>query len=719
MSIQEILLPEKKEICYNINYMSTEGKETVDPHELERQEGAVLLRSYLAKYGESLRRYAQDASLAVEVIAPERKGKDQPESWAIDLEQGTIYADPAWFASRGYSPADIDFAISHEVEHFRELRELLHEPGGHSVWQQHRARVKAKQSLFVLDDILDNIRVDRAVMDRRPSKRETGRDLRARLQPQDLTQYPKHLQFAQAILREATVPGERCNTDPAVRTAIETLEEMRAKDSRSVIDLLGDPSLPPSKRLALQERLFEPLYEQFFQEDVREKRQQGGQGGEGTPTPGQGSAQGTAEGSDPSASSGPSGGTDGAGGGREKEGKGTKAKKKKRSWWPFGKGKKDDGKGEKAPTPPAKPGGTASVPSDEELFKDAYDKVMAQSPQPFSQNDLEKTIDAYARKRGLDKTPAEQAELAYAAEHGVTAEDLRAYRALFQKVAALQNPETQETVLEELRAIFRRIIAERTKIVQRPHTPTTDGEILINPAQAYADMRAGKEETEAWMTFRAKERPGESIGAFDVILVADGSQSMNDGVKKNAQRLCAILLTESLREFTEELKERRTQLLPDLQVRTALRIFGVGGSSHVVLKELSPELTERERCHFAKALGESFTGSTPDFLPLEAILRDTPEEEWEEVRTKKLRKIIIVLTDGESYAPNLTDNAVARTMRACAALREKGAKVIALGMTTEARAVEMTYAPDGQVVPKPEDTAAVLGRLLREVLSDL
>lgn len=701
--------------------MSVGPKESISSEERQGQEGTTLLRTYLAKYGDGLRRYAQDASLEVEVIKPERKGKDQPESWAIDLEKGTIYADPEWFAGREYTPADIDFAVSHEVEHFRELRELLSEPNGYKVWQRHRARMKAKQSLFVLDDILDNMRVDRAVMDRRPSKRETGRDLRARLQPQDLTKYPKHLQFAQAILREATVPGERCVVTDDVRAGIATLEAMRAKDGRSVIDLLGAPRLPPSKRLALQERLFEPLYEKFFQEDVQEQRKQGGQGAGrgGTPAPGQNSVRGTAEGTE---------GTDG---------NSAKAKKKKRSWWPFGpkanssgaasgqgKGKDDGKKGEKGPAPVAKPGGGAPVPSDDDLFKEAYDEILAQSPQPFSQKDLEKAVEAYARKHGLDKTPVEREEEEYAEEHGITpengltVEDLRVYRRLFEQVVALRNPATQESVLEELRAIFRRIIAERTKIVWRPHTPTTDGVILINPAQAYADVLAGKEETESGMTLRAKERPGESIGAFDIILVADGSQSMNEGAKKNAQRLCAVLLTESLQEFVEELEERQGTLDPSLQVRTALRAFGMGEGGHAVLKELSPELMEKERCHFAKALGDNFSGNTPDFLPLEAILRETPEEEWEAVRAGKLRKIIIVLTDGESYAPNLTDNAVVRTMQACAALREKGAKVVALGMTAAAKAVETTYAPDGQVVLRPEGTAVVLGKLLKEVLSE-
>lgn len=663
------------------------------------QDGATLLRAYLAKYEESLRRYAQDASLEVQVITPERKGKDQPESWAIDLEKGMIYADPEWFSEREYSPADIDFAISHEVEHFRELKELLNEPGGYRVWQQHRARVKAKRNLFVLDDILDNIRVDHAVMDRRPSKRMAGRDLRARLQPKDLTPYPKHLQFAQAILREATVPGEQCAVADDVRTAIAALEAMRAKDGRSVVDLLGDPRLPPSKRLALQEKLFEPVYEKFFREDVQEKRKkEGGKNEDGK----EGNEGGDTQGDDCV---------------EDKEGKEGKMKKKKRSWWPFGKGKKKSEEEKKeGAEPPAKPKGGSPMTADDDLFSDAYDEILAQSPQPFSQSDLEKAVEAYARKNGLDKTPAQRAEEAYAREHGVTVEDLRAYRALFQKVAALQNPETQETVLEELRAIFRRIIAERTKTVRKPHMPTAEGEILINPAQAYADILAGREETESWMTFRAKERPGESIGAFDVILIADGSHSMNDGAKKNAQRLCAVLLTESLREFVEELEERRGTLDPDLQVRTALRIFGMGEGGHAVLKELSPDLTEKERCHFAKALHENFTGNTPDFLPLEAILRETQEEEWEEVRAGKRRKIIIVLTDGESYAPDLTDNAVARTMLACAALREKGAKVVALGMTAAAQSVATTYAPDGQVVPRPEDTAAILGRLLKEFL---
>lgn len=665
-------------------------------------EGAALLRAYLEKYGESLRRYAQDASFEVQVIEQERKGKDQPESWAIDLEKGTIYADPVWFSERGYTPADIDFAISHEVEHFRELRELLSEPGGYKVWQGHRARVKAQRSLFVLDDILDNIRVDRAVMDRRPSKRATGRDLRARLQPKDLTQYPKHLQFAQTILREATVPGERCAVADDVRAAIAALEALRAKDGRSVVDLLGDPRLPPSKRLALQERLFEPVYEKFFREDVQEKRKkEGGKNEEGK----EGNEGGDTQGDDCV---------------EEKEGKEGKMKKKKRSWWPFGKGKKKSEEEKKeGAEPPAKPKEGSPMTADDDLFSDAYDEVLARSPQPFSQKDMEKTVEAYARHHGLDKTPIEQAEAAYAAEHGVTVEDLRAYRVLFQKVALLQSPASQDTVLEELRAIFRRIIAERTKTVRKPHMPTTEGEILVNPAQAYADVLAGREETESWMTFRAKERPGESIGAFDVILVADGSESMNDAPKKNAQRLCAVLLMESLREFAEELAEERARLAPDIAVRTALRIFGVEGSSHAVLKELSADLSERERCRFAKALGAAFTGSTPDFLPLETILRETQEEEWEEVRAGKRRKIIVVLTDGESYAPDLTDNAVARTMLACAALREKGAKVVALGMTAAAQTVATTYAPDGQVVPRPEDTAVVLGRLLKEFLEGI
>ena len=152
-----------------------------ESHENPAAGGSDSVSTYLKKYGDSLRRYAGDTSIWIEVITEEKRGKDQPESWAIDLEKGTIYADSKWFTDRGYTLSESSFAIRHEVEHFRELRDLLGEPDGYKIWRQHRARSKADRGLFVLDDILDNIRVDRAVKERTPTLRDIGTDLRPKI----------------------------------------------------------------------------------------------------------------------------------------------------------------------------------------------------------------------------------------------------------------------------------------------------------------------------------------------------------------------------------------------------------------------------------------------------------------------------------------------------------------------------------------------------------
>ena len=204
------------------------------------------------------------------------------------------------------------------------------------------------------------------------------------------------------------------------------------------------------------------------------------------------------------------------------------------------------------------------------------------------------------------------------------------------------------------------------------------------------------------MTFKIKERPGEKVGTFDAILVCDGSVSMNRSDKKQAQHIAAVLLTEALKEFSDELTDARDIMDPDMRVQSELRIFGIGEGGHSVLKALNTELTEKQRCHLAGILTKPFTSSTPDYCSLEDILNGTAVEEWQQVQEGKLRKIVIVLTDGDS------DNAV-RMQKAKTELLDKGAIVAVLGMAHAGATVDKN-------VEKVEQLAVVLGELLKSCL---
>lgn len=613
-------------------------------------------KEFFNRYDQSFRRYGAETSLSIEIIDPDLAGKGQPESWAIDLERGVIYADPKFFLKKEYELADSQFAIFHEVEHFREIRDLLNESDGYLTWQRHRKIIESDQGLHLFDNCLDDIRMNRTVVSR-ASSLETAKShlYQDKLFPEsDFRSLPRHLQFAYTILRESELPDQSCEVDEEVRLEIDNLHQIKDRLGRSVIDVTFDPRLLPSQRLKLQEQFFVPTFKRFRQEDLADR-----------------------QGQPPSSGSG-------------KGGQGIS-------------GDQNDGE--------TKPGGKALPGNAEDIFKEYYDDFFANSPDAaVSQNAINAILEQYAKDNGLDLPLESRNEAAYARAEGVSVQDLRSYRRLWEQVSALRDPETDELVIEQLRAIFRRIIAERTKPRNIPYAPQSEGEVLINPVQAYVDVLAGKEESEAWLTHRVEERPAEQFGQFDVTLICDRSISMQGGQKGQDQLCSAVLLMEALKEFSDELDEIQLNLEAHLRVRTEVRSFGVGGS-HDILKPLGSDLSERQRVAVAKALRE-LPGSTPDFLPLEDVLTSTSEDDWAQISSRELRKIVIPLSDGESADSG-------RTQRVLSQLREKGVAVAALGMGEDAGAIETTYAPDAQVVVNTKELAATLAKVLERFLEEL
>lgn len=602
--------------------------------------------------------YAHDASIEV---APPMPG----ESFAIDLEKGTMYTDINFFTEKGYSPDKCVFATCHELEHFKEMKELLSEKEGEKIWKRHNDKRRQKQRFNIMDNCFDDVKMNRSVLSHVPTLGHTKDNLyKENLFPAlDYTDVPKHLQFSYALLREAMIESESLKLDAEVRSEIDRLRGIKNENGVSLLDYASHPDTPMSTRLKLQEAFLEPVLEKLFEKDLKKKK--------------------------------------------EDEEKNDKASDKNKK----GEGKESDvdsknkddtqkSKQKSKSQPPKKP---------EDYFKKDYEKYHENNPQPVNQKQIEDAIKKYIDAQKDKKTIDQLTEEAYAKAEGVTYEELSEYRRFWQEIKNIKNPETDESVVEELRNVFRRIIAERKKPKLSSKLPEKEGDLLAFPAEAVVAIKSGSDDPEVWQTLEVKEKPKELYGNFDITFVGDRSGSMS-GQKAIEQRKAAALILESLKEFSDDVDKTHNDLTVDLHIRTECWSFG-DKEQVEVLKPLSKELTEKQRVHVFKTLADT-PGSTKDFLALEQIHASISAEDIEKIKTKKLKKIIIVTSDGQSDDSG-------RLQRSIQDLREKGITVVGVGITTDGEAVKSSYAPDGQVCKETADLPAVLGELLKRQLADL
>ncbi|MCC6934431.1 MAG: VWA domain-containing protein [Candidatus Yanofskybacteria bacterium] len=571
-------------------------------------------------------------------------------TFAVNLEKGILYIATEWFLERGYSEAEIPAYVLHEMEHMREADALVRTHGGLGVWREHGKRCKASRRFRILDNCVDDIKMNRTVMLRAPVQTETLLDFyRRRFNggTNDLSGAPRHLQFAYALLRLAMLPDEPVVVAPEVREALDELEALRGRSGRTALDIMTDPQVDMATRLTLQEKNVEPLFERLYERDRRERQPEK-----------PGDSQG---------------------------------------------GEKSGGEG----------GGEGDDP-----FASEYDRFDAQNPDgALSDDALGDAVDeadasgALARPRGGQLADAARdARSAYAREHGVSESELAAYRRFYDQLTALTDPETGRTVVDGLRDVFEQIISERERPRVVPKHPVIHGHRLSRPAQAHIAARTGDRHPSVWETVERKEKKGELYGDVDVVLVCDRSGSML-GQKAIQQRLAAGLMLEALADFSELIHERASGLTDPLVVRTQTWSFGDEAVTNE-LKPLSDNLTERDRVAVFHALGSTPGSSTMDYEALKRIADGIDAGEQQLLRQKKLKKIIIALTDGVSSDMPALRGQIER-------LRGMGAVVVGVGITKDGVSAETSYAPNGLVCAEVAALPRTLADLLKKHLADL
>lgn len=212
---------------------------------------------FFSEHGKAIEDYAEERGLFF------RRGK----GWAINMEKGEATYDPTFFTEKGYSSAETMWVTCHEIEHFRDWRK---DP---ETYSRLYSRMQSRRRIHRLYNCLDDIMVNRQVDKRFPAHKTTKESLYGeKLFPgTDYSNRPKHLQFADAMLREKMLPEEILTLASEVREEIEKLKNVDEQGT-DLINLVSDPEAKPADRFEIIRDYIEPIYEKFFQEDVKKKQ---------------------------------------------------------------------------------------------------------------------------------------------------------------------------------------------------------------------------------------------------------------------------------------------------------------------------------------------------------------------------------------------------------------------------------------------------------------
>lgn len=590
-------------------------------------------------------------------------------TFAYDLEHDTIYLNSRFYKSRGFSEEKTAFATMHELEHFKEKLALLKEKDGAKIFERYLARLQKSKAYGLLDNcVADTHENETVVTDTNKSFADVEHTLYTEdLFPEtDMTGKPRHIQFAEALLREARVPNEACQVAPEVRAALEEVKGIKTKNGTRLMDIVAHPETSMSTRLRLQDKLLWPHMEKLLEQDIKddEQKQKGNEGQNG-------SNQGK-----PQDSSG--------------EPKGKKSKPEKS---PKG-DKPQKGKGKGDPN---------------ERFKEAYAEAEKRNPHAVPIEDQKKALKTW--KEGKD-SPLDRADQEYADQLGVKKEDLQRYRSIAEQLNTTINPETNQSAIDDLRQLIERIIAQRQKERQAPQYPTEEGDFLADPAELVSQVKAGNWEPKAWETQEFRMEKGKRFGKVQITLVGDRSSSMEQGEKLQEQQKAAVLFMEALKEFRDRLIEEAVNLQKPLSVESEAYTFQASAEDTKPIKQMSEDLSERDRIRVVSVLSTCPGPSTTDFIPLEAIAQDLSDEARRDIQNGELKKIVVVFTDGGSDNP-------ARVSRALEKLRADGVVVVGVGVTQSGAPALTTYAPTARLAEKADRLPIVLADLLKEHLADL
>ncbi len=571
--------------------------------------------------------------------------------WATVLKTGTVTVDPSFFIEQGYRPDWVNYGLMHEVS--AHLVGVINDP------EQTRERmdfVGSDESKHLFINILEDIAGNRRIHSLLPRQRDVAHEVYSeKLFPEeDLTEIPRHFQFLYKLIREEMIVGSQTAVLPEVDDAISSIRDINGQDvielSTSRIIKGTNEELSRSVQFQLWMEYIYPKFEELLELDRQDPNFKKGESGE----PGEPGDQSE------SSESGESG----------EEG--------------------DSNNGEK----------NSSNANFDEYYAD-YETN--RHPEPIDHEELEDILEESINKQKQDQkearenTPAKKAEKRLRDELGDRFKFRGPYRAALERV----RPQ-----IDEMREFFSTLLDERVIQIRRLKRASSDG-MILNPSalsQTIVDLKTGiKNPPEAFLDYDKHEKETQANGRFDCYLAVDCSGSM-EGVRTAEAQKAALIFLEGLSAFQKDIESRQQQGSIDLDwdVRSSVYAFSTGAE---LIKPLTSSLTEKERLDVFSSINNP-AGTTEDFMALESICEGIKLELGSKPENKNRRRIVIVLTDGESANPERLASSINE-------LNKLNVSVLAIGIETNS----IGLYPSGKSIDDVKSLSKTLTELLEEEIS--
>lgn len=320
---------------------------------------------------------------------------------------------------------------------------------------------------------------------------------------------------------------------------------------------------------------------------------------------------------------------------------------------------KERSPGDSGNVPSEAPPGTEGAPSLDQIDHDELFKAI----QDIQEKIKEKKNNVYEKLLGVSK------------------EEKDAYDQLYRSI----EPQVREVVDLFKQFISTRVTEVRTKKIR------TEGELMSSRLnEAYIRAQAG--ELDQARVFERKvtdyvEKP--IFTDFELTIVIDGSGSMQDPEKLKAQQKATIMLLEAIVQFQSEVNDLAKQGDEiSMDLKTKIHEFS---DKDAVIKDFNQELDYKSRVAISNRLNNLSGGGNNEIHTLDAILSDVQEKK-EEIQTGELKKLIIVLTDGESDKD--IKGKIAQIYRMSGNVPNM--KIMGVGLGAGTESVTTTYEPNGK-----------------------
>ena len=563
------------------------------------------------------------------------------DGWSTNIKTGAVTVDPSFFIEEGYRPEWCNYAIMHEIS--AHLRELITDPEMSKKIHEFVGESRAKHLFHnIMSDIAGNKRIHNLL----PIQADVAEQLYSEklFAESDFRELPRHLQLMYKIIRQEMIPGSDTAVLPEVDEAIARLRHF-TEDDKDIIEFSTVVNETPTKarepgvNLYLWINHIYPEFEKLRQQDIADpiqkqnNKEQGEGEGQGE---GQGQGQGQQQGEGEEQSEGAGRAEDEGQGEGEGQEQGQGQGESKGEAEGNGQGQQQGGEGE----------GEGQGEDGFGEFYDDYERTKHASPISHeAQDEISKQIKEIKReeaKAAAQNTP--EAKARQALQDRIGAEHTpKTYRNYINTIRA------HSAEIEQMQEFFGSLINERLAKRRILNKPASQGQILNTNAiaQTFTNLKSGEElNSQAYLNYDTLVAEREAEGSFDCYLVVDDSGSMAQDGKSDQARLAAMIFLEGLWAFERQIREQEQQEGIQLKWDVRTSVFTFGSSAHEV-KPIGPELTDKSRLDVQEAISAG-SGSTADYLALEAIATQIEDEILKDPSSKGRRRLVYVITDGES-----------------------------------------------------------------------